>query len=202
VVQPIAVQLIMIQQSMPDVTLRLGQSLLARVAERHGDRGILMLAGQPLVAQLPKHVRAGDVLKLAVRDITAEQVVMQLHEGKESAEAAQQGQEAPAAIPIPFPGGPPASIYVDDQAGGGEGAGEGDVSAIALTYDSPALGPINLRIGMDATAVAAEVRVAAGAPLELAAAAASALRDALAAGTERVASVTVAPRPGSFDVSA
>ena len=33
-VQPIAVQLITLQQVMPDVTLRLGQSLLARVAER------------------------------------------------------------------------------------------------------------------------------------------------------------------------
>ena len=91
-VQPIAVQLITLQQVMPDVTLRLGQSLLARVAERHGDRGILMIAGQPLVAQLPEHVRAGDVLKLAVRDITAEQVVMQMHEGKEAAETAAQQQ--------------------------------------------------------------------------------------------------------------
>jgi hypothetical protein len=200
-VQPIAVQLIMLQQSMPDVTLRLGQSLLARVAERHGDRGILMIGGQPLVAQLPEHVRPGDVLKLAVRDITAEQVVMQMHEGKESAEAAQQGQ-GPIAVPVPVPGGPPAFIHVDDQASEGEGAGEGDVSAIALTYESPALGPVNFRIGMDASAVVAEVRVAAGAPLELATAAQSALRDALAAGTERVATVTVAPRPGSFDVSA
>ena len=183
---------------MPDVTLRLGQSLLGRVAERHGDRGILMIAGQPLVAQLPEHVRAGDVLKLAVRDITAEQVVMQMHEGKESAEVQQEQQ----AVVIPFPGGPPASIVVDDQASGGDGSGEGEASAIALTYESPALGPINLRIGMDATAVVAEVRVAAGAPLELATAAAGALQEALALGTERVASVTVAPRPGSFDVSA
>src|SRR3712207_8778767 len=85
---------------MPDVSLRLGQSLLGRVAERHGDKGILMIAGQPLVAQLPEHVRPGDVLKLAVRDITAEQVVMQMHEGREAAQAAQQGQEM---VPVPFP---------------------------------------------------------------------------------------------------
>lgn len=189
----------MLQQAMPDVTLRLGQSLLARVAERHGDRGILMIAGQPLVAQLPEHVRAGDVLKLAVRDITAEQVVMQMHEGREAAQAAAHAEQP--MVPIPFPGGPPAFVIVDDQASGGDEAGEGDASAIALTYDSPALGPINLRLGMDAANVVAEVRVAAGAPLELATAAAPALRDALAAGTERVAAVTIAPRPGSFDVS-
>ena len=197
--QPIALQLITLQAVMPDVTLRLGQTLLARVADRHGDRGILMIAGQPLVAQLPAHVRAGDVLKLAVRDISAEQVVMQLHEGKEMAQA----QQAADPSLVPFPGQPPSRIIVDDQASGGDGsAGEGEVAAIALTYESPALGPINLRIGMDATNVAAEVRIAAGAPLELAQAAASVLRDSLAAGTERAASVSVVPRPGSFDVSA
>jgi hypothetical protein len=198
-VQPIAVQLITLQQVMPDVTLRLGQSLLARVAERHGDRGILMIAGQPIVAQLPEHVRAGDVLKLAVRDVTAEQIVMQMHEGKESAETAPH-QDQPV-VPIPFPGGPPASIVVDDQASGGEGA-EGDASAIALTYESPALGPLNFRIGMDGSRVVCEVRVAAGAPLEVASAAADALRDRLASATERAASVTVAPRVGDFNVSA
>src|SRR5215217_7431720 len=172
--QPIAVQLITLQQVMPDVTLRLGQSLLARVAERHGDRGILMIAGQPLVAQLPEHVRAGDVLKLAVRDVTAEQVVMQMHEGKEAAQAARQ--DAQQLVPIPFPGGPPSQIVVDDQASGGDGAGEGEVSTVALTYDSPVLGAINFRLGMDGSRVAVEVRVAAGAPLEIATAAADVLR--------------------------
>src|SRR3954468_5407124 len=117
--QPIAVQLIMLQQAMPDVTLRMGQSLLARVAERHGDRGILMIAGQRLVATLPENVRAGDVLKLAVRDITAEQVVMQMHEGKEAAQA-----QARNAIPLAFPGAPPSRIIVDDDGPSTEGAGE------------------------------------------------------------------------------
>ena len=196
--QPIAVQLITLQQVMPDVTLRLGQSLLARVAERAGDRGILMIAGQPLVAQLPEHVRAGDVLKLAVKDITAEQVVMQLHEGKEMAQT-QQADPSPL---VPFPGQPPSRIMVDDQASGDESAGEGDVAAVALTYESPALGPINLRIGMNASSVVAEVRVGAGAPFEVARAASGVLQQALAERTERAATVSVVPRPGSFDVSA
>ena len=189
----------MLQQAIPDATLRVGQLLLARVAERHGERGILMVAGHPLVAQLPEHVRAGDVLKLAVRDITAEQVVMQMHEAKEAAAAAQQG---PQTVPVPMPGGVPARIIVDDQASGG-GAGEGgEAHAVALTYESPSLGPINFRIGMDASNVVADVRVAAGAPLELASAAAEVLRAALGQATERAAHVTIAPRPGSFDVSA
>jgi hypothetical protein len=197
--QPIAVQLITLQQVMPDVTLRLGQSLLARVADRAGDRGILMIAGQPLVAQLPEHVRAGDVLKLAVKDITAEQVVMQLHEGKEMAQAQQQADPSPL---VPFPGQPPSRILVDDQWSGEESAGEGDVAAVAVTYESPALGPINFRIGMNASAVVAEVRVGAGAPMEMARAASGVLQEALAERTERAATVSVVPRPGSFDVSA
>lgn len=198
--QPIAVQLITLQQVMPEVTLRLGQSLLARVADRHGDRGILIIAGQPLVAQLPEHVRAGDVLKLAVRDISAEQVVMQLHEGKEAA-AEQALRPEPEAV-VQFPGQPPSRIVVDDQASGGGADGDEDVAAIALTYESPALGPINLRIGMNASSVVAEVRIAAGAPLQMGQAASAALRDRLAAATERSASVSVVPRPGSCDVSA
>ena len=198
--QPIAVQLITLQQVMPDVTLRLGQSLLARVAERHGDRGILMIAGQPLVAQLPEHVRPGDVLKLAVRDITAEQVVMQMHEGKEAA-AAQQRPDQPV-VPLAFRGQPPSQIIVDDKASGGDGTGDGDVAAVAVTYDSPALGAMNFRLGMDGSRVVCEVRVTAGTPLEFASAAADALEERLASATDRAASVSVAPRPGSFDVSA
>jgi hypothetical protein len=199
-VQPIAVQLITLQAVMPDVTLRLGQSLVARVAERHGEKGILMIAGQPLVAQLPEQVRAGDVLKLAVKDIGPEQVVMQLHEGREAAQAAQEG--AQPTVFVPLPGGVPARIVVDDQASDGGGGDGGESHAIALTYESPTLGPINLRIGMDAANVVADVRVTPGAPLQIAAAAQDALRSALAEATERVATVSVNPRPGSFDVSA
>jgi hypothetical protein len=198
--QPIAVQLITLQQVMPDVSLRLGQSLLARVAERHGDRGILMIAGQPLVAQLPEHVRAGDVLKLAVRDITAEQVVMQMHEGKEAPANQAQGQQN--AVPLAFPGQVPSRVYVDDEGSSDQEAGEGEISAVALTYESPALGAMNFRLGMDGSRVVCEVRTVAGAPTEIAAAAADVLRERLAAATGRAASVTVSPRPGSFDVSA
>jgi hypothetical protein len=195
-VQPIAVQLITLQQVMPEVSLRLGQTLLARVAERHGNRGILMIAGQPIVAQLPDQVRAGHVLKLTVKDVSSEQVIMQMHEGREAAQAAAQPH-----VPIAFPGQQPSHLIVDDQAGA-DGAGEGDVSAVALTYESPALGAMNFRIGMDAWNVVVEVRVGAGAPLEVTRAAADVLRASLAQATERVASVSVAPRPGSFDVSA
>jgi hypothetical protein len=125
---------------------------------------------------------------------------MQMHEGKEAAQT-QARQDQPT-VPLAFPGQPPSQIIVDDQASGGDGSAEGEASAVALTYDSPALGAINFRLGMDGARVVCEVRVAAGVPLELASAAASVLQERLASATDRAASVTVAPRPGSFDVSA
>jgi hypothetical protein len=196
--QPIAVQMITLQAMMPDVTLRPGQSLVARVAERHDRHGILVIGGNPLVAELPEGVHPGDVLKLTVKDLTADKVVMQIREGQETA---QMNNQTAIPVGIPFPDGNPARVNVDDKSGGG-GSGDPSVAAVALTYESPALGPVNLRIGMDAGTVVADIRIAAGAPLELAQGMADVLRDALAQATERVASVSVTPRPGSFDVSA
>src|SRR5262249_45934174 len=109
--QPVAVQLIQLQQIMPDVTLRVGQTLVARVAERHEGKGILMLAGKPLVAELPENVRPGDVLKLAVKDISADKIVMQMREGQETQQL-QQNNVIP--LSIPFPDGQPATVQFDD----------------------------------------------------------------------------------------
>src|ERR1700742_520024 len=167
--QPVAVQLVQLQQIMPDVTLRVGQTLVARVAERHEGKGILMLAGKPLVAELPENVRPGDVLKLAVKDISADKIVMQMREGQDTQQL-QQNNVIPLAIP--FPDGRDAHINFDDAQSGGDER-EQTFHAVALTYESPALGPINLRIGMDPNNVMVEVRIAAGAPLELASAASS-----------------------------
>jgi hypothetical protein len=196
--QPVAVQLLQLQAMMPEVTLRPGQTLVARVAERHDHKGILMLAGKPIVAELPENVRAGDVLKLAVKDISADKVIMQMREAQETQQP-QQNNLVP--LSVPFPDGHPAHINFDDAKSGGEDR-EHAFHAVALTYESPALGPINLRIGMDPNAVMVEVRIAAGAPLEIAKAASELLSESLSKRTGRPAAVSVQPRPGSFNVSA
>jgi hypothetical protein len=196
--QPVAVQLLQLQAMMPEVTLRPGQTLVARVAERHDHKGILMLAGKPIVAELPENVRAGDVLKLAVKDISADKVIMQMREAQETQQP-QQNNLVP--LSVPFPDGHPAHINFDDAKSGGEDR-EHAFHAVALTYESPALGPINLRIGMDPNAVMVEVRIAAGAPLEIAKAASELLSESLTQRTGRPAAVSVHPRPGSFNVSA
>src|SRR4051812_20150541 len=60
------------------VLLRPGALLGARVLERHGDHGLLMLAGAPVVAELPEHVAEGAQLRLRVSDVSGERVTLQL----------------------------------------------------------------------------------------------------------------------------
>ena len=81
----------LLRVEVPDLVLRPGMLLAARVAERSGQRGILMLAGHPLSAQLPDQVKAGDKLRLQVMEATSERVVMKLVE-----ESAAQQPGSPA----------------------------------------------------------------------------------------------------------
>src|SRR5690242_1450260 len=70
----------LLRVEVPDLVLRPGMMLAARVAERSGQRGILMLAGHPLSAQLPDQVKAGDKLRLQVMEANSDRVVMKLVE--------------------------------------------------------------------------------------------------------------------------
>ena len=58
----------MLPAAMPDLVLREGAVPAARVAERSGKHGLLMLAGSALVAELPEGVREGERPKLAVQE--------------------------------------------------------------------------------------------------------------------------------------
>src|SRR5919112_2938192 len=68
----------LLRRQMPDLLLRPGMTLYARVSERQGQHGIIVLAGSPLVAQLPDSVAAGDKLRLLVEDTRGERVTMKL----------------------------------------------------------------------------------------------------------------------------
>src|SRR5919202_3258685 len=68
-----------LRRQMPDLVLRPGAVLAARVAERgEGRHGVITLAGIPLVAELPDEVQSGDTLRLLVADTRGEKVVMRL----------------------------------------------------------------------------------------------------------------------------
>ncbi|HEY2602609.1 MAG TPA: flagellar hook-length control protein FliK [Thermoleophilaceae bacterium] len=184
----------LLKAELPQLVLRPGMTLAARVAERQGSRGLLMIAGSALAAELPENVKAGETLRLRVQEASSERIVMRL-EGE-----SQQVQE-PLVVPVPLPGGQQAFIQVDEREGqGGQGAGGG--GRVAITYRSPALGALDFRLALEGGGLSAHVQAAQGAPHELASAQAEELRDALNRATGKPVQLTVSPRHDPLDVYA
>jgi hypothetical protein len=176
---------------MPDLVLREGMTLAARVAERHGKHGVITLAGVPLVAQLPDGVQTGDKLRLLVADTRQEKVVMKLvHE--QPAAAPEQAE-----VYIANPDGTQARLSVDPDGSGDQEAGGGrnrQHAAVGLTYETPRLGALGLKLEIAPGVVRVRVDARAGEVYELADGAAEVLRQRLAAKTGRAAEVVVFPR--------
>src|SRR5436853_4657813 len=123
----------LLRRQMPDLLLRPGMTLFARVAEREGRHGIIVLAGSPLVAELPDEVQVGDKLRLLVQDTRGDRVAMKL---------VQEEPAAPAQTPViglPLPDGSQARIHVDDDEGAdGSAADDPEHASISIGYESPA----------------------------------------------------------------
>jgi hypothetical protein len=188
------VQAALLRAQLPELVLRPGMTLPARVMERHGQMGILLLAGTPLSAQLPDGLKAGDRLRLRVEDV-GEQVVLRT---VDSPAQQQQQQQAPPTPPpeigLPLPNGTTAQLRVTEKAD--EGRGEDEPVAVALDYDSPALGTLDLRLVQQPGGAGLQVTVGAtaGAPEERVRGAAEELRRALADATGLAATVRVIGR--------
>jgi hypothetical protein len=183
----------LLRVEIPDLVLRPGMMLAARVAERSGQRGILMLAGHPLSAQLPDQVKAGDKLRLQVMEATSDRVVMKLVE-----ESARQPD--PTVVAVPLPDGKLAQLVVDEREG--EGRRERGAATVAITYRSPALGAVDFRLAIEAGSLVVGVRAGQGVPHDLARAGIDELREALARATGRTVQVAVSPRHDPFDAYA
>lgn len=183
----------MLRAEIPELVLRPGMTLAARVAERHGSRGLLMIANSALAAELPDEVRAGDTLRLRVTEAGPDRIVMQLVDESPA-------QQQPTAVPVPLPGGQQAEIRVDEREG--EGRRSGEQAAVAITYRSPQLGALDFRLALEGGTLTAQVKAALGAPHELASARAEELRDALARATGRAVRLTIVPRHDPLDVYA
>ena len=179
----------MLKAELPALVLRPGMMLAARVAETHGNRGLLMIANAALAAELPDGVQAGDTLKLRVQEATGDRIVMRME------------TDAPPLPIVPLPGGQAAQIEVNEREGEGSQVA-GDRSQVAVTYRSPALGAIDFQLALEGGAVAAHVRAREGAPFELAQAQASQLRDALGQALAKPVQLTVSPRHDPLDVYA
>jgi hypothetical protein len=195
--QTLAVDLALLRDVLlPGVRIAPGRALMARVVAAESGRGSLSIAGYLIEAELPKHVRAGQDLRLEVRDISAERVLLQISDS---------GQTAPSPpAEVPLPGGGTLTVTERDAQGdsrGGGGGGAGSLS-VALRYDAPALGPVDLHFELAPGALRVGVTVSAGDPLQRAQADADTLRTALAAALGHAVSVTVSPRRDPIDVYA
>jgi hypothetical protein len=216
-----------------DIKIVPGRAVMARVVQAApGQKGSLSIAGYLLDAELPEDVQAGQDLRLVVRDVNAERVLLAITDPHDADQApptqqagrATEGEQAqptgpaqpgtqtqplpdPSAVaqggwgPVPLPGG--GNVHVTERDPGGRGGSRGQRQNVALRYDAPALGAVDLRLGMDAGALSVSVTLAPGQPLELAQAGAESLRQALAASLPgRAVSVTVSPRREPLDVYA
>jgi hypothetical protein len=184
---------LLLRAQAPDLVLRQGMTLAARVLEVRGRMGIISLAGTPLTAELPEQVAQGERLRLTVAEVTAERVVLRMTD--------QPQAPPPPAVQIPLPDGRQAAVHVEEREARPGESGE-DRHAISITYESPSLGAIDFHLSLGEDGVTAGVRASYGAPFDLAEERAGILREAIAAATGRPASVTVVPRHDPLDLYA
>ena len=187
----VSVATALLRAQLPEVSLREGQSVMARVASRGEGHGVLVLAGIPLTARLPAGVESGATLKLRIEDVSQERVVLRM-EG-------QPVNPLAAGSAPPRPDAPKLAVGEPPRRAPG---GEDDGASVALSFLSPALGRIDLRIDLAAGAIQVGVEAPAGRAYEAADTSAERLRATLEAALERPASVRVTPRREPLDVYA
>jgi hypothetical protein len=186
----IGIQTLLLRAGLPDVTLRPGTSIVARVLSRGEHHGVLVIAGVPLSAQLPEEIgAAGETLRLTVSDVTADRVTMRLDQILN-----------PAAQPPPQPADRP-RVTVQDPPRTVRAGGE-ERSTVALSFSSPSLGRLDLRLELAGTRLRADVEAPAGRSFAFADAAAGRLQDGLQARTGLEAAVQVTPRREPLDLYA
>jgi hypothetical protein len=152
-------ELILLRAALPGPALRAGAVVVARVLENR----MLSLAGARVAATLPEDVKPGDVLRLRVKELAPERIVLQVVPDPPLATTAA----------VALPDGATARILEDEEAGGATGARR----AVILRYDSPTLGRLDIRL----TTAGATVHATEGPPADAARAAAGALAGALSA---------------------
>jgi hypothetical protein len=185
------VQAALLRANMPDLMLRPGLMLPAKVLERAGQHGILLLAGTPLSAELPDDLQAGARLRLRVEEVGPDRVVLRAVE--QAAQPQPPVQAPPPDVTLPLPGGRQAEVRVTERAADGRDARE--PATVALAYESPALGTLDLRlVHQPGAGLTVTVGATAGAPEDRVRAAAEELRAALAEATSLPASVRVVAR--------
>jgi hypothetical protein len=189
-VEPIvSVQAALLRAQLPELVLRPGASLMARVASRGDTHAVIVLAGIPVTAQLPEDVPAGATLKLHVQEVSQERVVLRMDQATVNPAAPALAQQVPARVTV-------------QEAPHRRPASEGGGAGVALAFESPALGRLDLRIDLATRRVTVGVAATPGQPFELARAGADRLRDSLQASTGLQADVRITQRRPPLDLYA
>ncbi len=189
--QPLTVDIALLRAlETPELQIAPGRALMARVVAQDGGRGQITIAGAKIDAQLPSSLRAGDELRLTVKEVTEDRVVL----------AMNQPAQAPATESAP------ATVRPED-ADGSESDGEAErdgpeTQSVSLRYAAPALGPMDLRLDLDEDSLRITVALAPGQPFASAQAAAAQLRGSVTEATNRSVTVTIVPRREPLDVYA
>ena len=192
-VDPIAVTAALLRTQLPDVTLREGATLMARVASRGESHAVIVLAGIPLTAQVPPDVQAGATLKLKVQEVTPERVTLQIDP--------QQPPPTPASAPRRRRWSCARTWRSRSRPARRRGADGEPADVVSLAFTSPALGRLDLRLELRGERLLAEVTTPAGRPHVVASSGAERLRANLeAVGLE--ATVKVHPRHTPLDLYA
>jgi hypothetical protein len=193
--QPLAVDLLLLR-SLQTTELRLtpGRALMARVMRTdEAGHGALNIAGAVIEAELPKHVRAGQDVRLIVREVTDNRVMLSL--------APEMAIPQPPPPTVPLPGG--GRLRMTDQEDRPPGTTNADgTHTLTLQYDAPALGQVDLRFELDPANLSLTVTLPAGRPYERADANATTLKKSLEDNLERTIIVNVAPRREPLDLYA
>jgi len=185
----VAIKTLLLQAQFPELTLRPGSSIVGRVLSRGADHGVLVIAGVPLTAKLPAEIgKAGETLRLIVSEVTPERVTLQLDQ------VLPPGGQ-------PLPPAERARVTVEDKARTVLVDGE-ERSTVSLSFQSEALGRLDLRLEVGGTRVRAGVEAPPGRSYELAEAAATRLQASLHAGTGLEADVLVTRRRDPLDLYA
>ena len=203
---PIAVTAALLRNQLPDVTIREGASVMARVASKGESHAVIVIAGIAVTAKLPPEVQAGATLKLRVQEVTPERVTLQI-DPQQPAQAAQP-QPATAASPNQVIGTLPgalqqlqAKVEVEEPPGRRRGADGEPADVVSLAFTSPTLGRLDLRLELRGERLLAEITTPAGRPHAIANEGAERLRATLeAVGLD--ATVKVRPRHEPLDLYA
>ena len=202
---PIAVTAALLRNQLPDVTIREGASLMARVASKGESHAVIVIAGIPVTAKLPPEVQAGATIKLKVQEVTPERVTLQIEPQQPTA---APGQPVTQATPGPVIGTfapamqpPAAKVEIEEPPARRRGADGEPADVVALAFTSPTLGRLELRLELRGERLLTEITTPAGRPHAIANHGVERLRATLeAAGLE--ATVTVRPRHQPLDLYA